>query len=202
MSGWPDSRSGLAAEPCMEHTTTTAVAPRRGRPRKFSGPSRPVTLTLPVETIEALTALDSDLSRAVVRIAQSEGRRRHAAAELATFGRRAVIIVNAGRTLERRAGVDLVPLPDGRALIAFEEPTTPDAVELRIEDALEDPDLSRTDRDTFEAILEILKTARRSGEVALLRRNIIVLEGRSRAPAGIRRSRLPHHRTKPKHQRS
>jgi hypothetical protein len=186
----------------MQHTTTTSVAPRRGRPRKFSGPSRPVTLTLPIETIEALTALDSDLSRAVVRIAQSEGRRRHTAAELATFGRRAVIVVNASRALERRVGVDLVPLPDGRALISFEETTTPDALELRIEDALEDPGLSRADRETFGAILEILKTARRSGEIALLRRNIIVLEGRSRPRSGARSSRLPHNSTKPKHQRS
>ena len=182
--------------------TTRSVTPRRGRPRKFSGPSRPVTLTLPVETIDALTALDSDLSRAIVRIVQPELHRRPARAELATFGRRAVIIVNASRTLERRVGVDLVPLPDGRALISFEEQTTPDALELRIEDALEDPDLSRTDRETFEGILEILKTARRSGEVAVLRRNIIVLEGRTPSPAGRRRSR-PERRTKQqKHQRS
>jgi hypothetical protein len=181
---------------------TTSVAPRRGRPRKFSGPSRPVTLTLPIETIEALTTLDSDLGRAVVRIAQSEVRRRHAAAELATFGRRAVIIVNASRALERRIGVDLVPLPDGRALISFEEQTTPDTLELRIEDALEDPGLSSADRETFEAILEILKTARRSGEVAVLLRSIIVLEGRRQPRSGERPSRLPHSRTKPKHQRS
>jgi hypothetical protein len=185
----------------MEHTTTP-VASRRGRPRKFSGPSRPVTLTLPVETIEALNALDSDLSRAVVRIAQSEVRHPHAAAELATFGRRAVIIVNASRTLERRIGVDLVPLPDGRALISFEETTTPDTLELRIEDALEDPGLSPADRETFEAILEILKTARRSGDVAVLRRNIIVLEGRSRPRSGARPSRRSTHNTKHKHQRS
>jgi len=187
----------------MEHTMTS-VAPRRGRPRKFSGPSRPVTLTLPVETIEALTALDSDLSRAVVRIAQSDVRPHHAAAELATFGRRAVIIVNASRALERRIGVDLVPLPDGRALISFEEQTTPDTLELRIEDGLEDPDLSPADREIFGGILDILRTARRSGEVVLLRRNIIVLEGRSRPrPAAARSSRRPHKRTKPKkHQRS
>lgn len=185
----------------MDHTPTPA-APRRGRPRKFSGPSRPVTLTLPVETIEALTAFDSDLSRAIVRIVQPELRRRHSRAELSRFGRRAVIVVNASRALERRVGVDLVPLPDGRALIAFEEHTTPDALELRIEDALEDPGLSRTDRETFEAILEILKTARRSGEVAVLRRNIIVLEGRGPSRSGRRRSR-PATRTKqPKRQRS
>ena len=96
-----------------------------------------------------------------------------------------MIVVNVSRALERRAGVDLVPLPDGRALISFEDTTSPAALELRIEDALEDPTLSAPDRETFEAIYDILKTARRSGDVALLRRNIIVLEGRrSRRPRG------------------
>jgi hypothetical protein len=43
---------------------------------------------------------------------------------LATFGRRAVIVVNPTRTPERRTGVVLVPLTDGRALIAFDESMT------------------------------------------------------------------------------
>ena len=38
-----------------------AVAPRRGRPRKFNGPSRAVTLTLPENVLAALGALDRKL---------------------------------------------------------------------------------------------------------------------------------------------
>ena len=178
----------------MAEALRPSVAPRRGRPRKFTGPSRPVTLTLPVDTIEALASVDADLSRAIVRLVKPDIARRHAAAELSRFGRRAVIVVNANRALERRAGVDLVPLPDGRALISLEESTTPAALELRIEDALEDPDLPAPDRHVFEAILEILKTARRSGDVALLRRNIIVLEGRRPARPGRRPVRLSRNR--------
>jgi len=171
----------------MEQPTTRPIAARRGRPRKFSKPSRPITLTLPVETLEALAAVDPDISRAIVSITQPGSRQRRAAAELCAFGRRSIIVVNACRTLERRTGVDLVPLPDGRALISFEDTTSPAALELRIEDALEDPTLTASDRETFEAIYDILKTARRSGDVALLRRNIIVLEGRrSRRPASAR----------------
>ena len=163
----------------MDQPAVRPAAARRGRPRKFSGPSRPVTLTLPVATLEALGALDADISRAIVRITQPElKRQRRAAVELCAFGRRSVIVVQASRALERRAGVDLVPLPDGRALISFEDTTSPAALELRIEDALEDPTLPAADRELFEAIYDILKTARRSGEVALLRRSIIVLEGR------------------------
>ena len=162
-----------------------SVVRRRGRPRKFDGPSRPVTLTLPLHVIEALSAVDADLSKAVVRIAQPElGRRPHLPAELATFGHRAVIVVNRSRTLERRTGVGLVPLPDGRALISFDRTTTPAALELMLEDALEDSTLPAKDRAVFEGIGQILRDARRSGDVQLRQANIIVLEGPRRvAPA-------------------
>jgi hypothetical protein len=159
------------------------AAPRRGRPRKFSAPSRPVTLTLPLDVIAVLAAVDGDLSRAVVRIAQPRlARRPHPPAELARFGRRSVIVVNPSRTLERRTGVGLVPLPDGRALISFEAATTPAALELRIADALEDPRLPKADRAIFEAVAAILKAARRSGAVMMRQPSIIVFEGRSPRP--------------------
>ena len=164
---------------------TKTVAPRRGRPRKFTGPSRPVTLTLPLHVIAALSAVDADLSRAVVRIAQPElARRPHPPAELASFGNRAVIVVHPSRTLERRTGVGLVPLPDGRALISFDQPTTAAGLELMIVDALEDKALPAVDRAIFEGIADILRSARRSGDVLLRQPSIIVLEGRRRhAPA-------------------
>jgi hypothetical protein len=160
---------------------------RRGRPRKFTAPSRPVTLTLPDHVIEALTGLDRDLGRAIVRLSQPMlTGRPHPPAELATFGRHSVIVVNPSRTLERRTGVELVHLPDGRALISFERSMTISGLELLIEDALEDPALPPSDRRIFQAIATILKTARRSSSVAMLQRQIIVLETR-RAAAPQRR---------------
>jgi hypothetical protein len=166
------------------------LGPRRGRPRKFQVPSRAVTLTLPEHVIDALGALDPDLSRAVVRLTQPElAKRPHPPAELARFGRRAVIVVNPSRTLEERTGVSLVPLPDGRALISFDSPITISGFELMIEDALDDRRLPGLDRAIFKAILEILRSARRSKDVTLQQRNIIVLESRRRAPSA--RSRRP-----------
>ena len=166
----------------MEDSSKSVVPRRgRGRPRKFTSPSRPVTLTLPLQVIAALRTVDADLSRAVVRLAQpAVTPRPRPPAELVTFGRRAVIIVNPTRTLERRTGVGLVPLPDGRALISFDQPTTPAALELMIADALEDRQLPAADRAVFEAILNILRNARRASDVSLRQSNIIVLEGRKR----------------------
>ncbi len=153
------------------------VLPRRGRPRKFARASRAVTLTLPEDVIEALAAVDPDISRAVVRMTQPElGKRVHPPAELATFGRRGVIVVNPSRTLERRTGVVLVPLSDGRALISFDDPMSIAKLELSIQDAIDDPLLAAPDAEVFRAIGAILRDARRSADVTLHQRSIIVLE--------------------------
>lgn len=167
-----------------------SLSSRRGRPRKFTVPSRAVTLTLPEHVIDALGALDADLSRAVVRLAQPElAKLPRPPAELATFGRHAVIVVNPSRTLERQTGIALVHLPDGRALISFDRRMTIAELELMIEDAIEDTRLTQADQSIFSAIADILKTARRSNDVALLQRSIIVLETRRAAAAGDARRR-------------
>jgi hypothetical protein len=158
------------------------MSPRRGRPRKFEAPSRAVTLTLPQHVIEALGAVDADLSRAVVRLAEPEmAKRPHPPAELATFGTRAVIVVNPTRTLEQHTGVHLIPLPDGRALISFDAPVTIADLELMIEDAIDDHRLSASDQSVFKAIADLLRGARRSNAVQLRQRNIIVIESRRAA---------------------
>jgi len=154
-----------------------AVSPKRGRPRKFARPSRAVTLTLPDEVIDALSRIDGDLSRAVARLAQPElAKRPHPPAELAAFGRRAVIVVNPTRTLEQRTGVLLVPLSDGRALISFDEPLSVAQLELRLQAAVEDARLSRGDRDIFRSVGQLLRDARHAPDVAVQQRHIIVLE--------------------------
>ena len=160
------------------------VRPRRGRPRKFPVPSRAVTLTLPENVIAALTAVDADLSLAVARVMQprlAEGP--HAPAELSVFGRRAVIVVHPSRRLERQIGVELVPLPDGRALISFDHPMTISQIELMLRDAIDRGGLPSDDRPTFVAIADILSSTRRSERVTLRQRSIIVLEA-SRGAVG------------------
>jgi hypothetical protein len=134
-------------------------------------------LTLPEHVISALERIDQDLSRAVVRVTQPEMRKRpHPAAELSTFGGRAVIVVNPTRTLERRTGVVLVPLSDGRALISFDESMTAARLELAIDDVLEDSELPAQDAAVFIGIRDILRQARRSATVKLSERNILVIE--------------------------
>ncbi len=165
--------------------TLNNLKPKRGRPRKFRTPSRAVTLTLPEDVLRVLGGIDHDLSRAIVRVMQPEmAKQPHPAAELATFGRRAVIVVNPTRTLETRTGILLVPLPDGRALISFDESMTTSALELLIEDALEAEPLPEADLRIFETIRDLLKNARRAGGVRLHERRIVVLESKGTKPKG------------------
>lgn len=169
------------------------LAPRRGRPRKFNAPSRAVTLTLPEQVLGTLSAVDGDVSRAIVRLTHRQAARRpHPPAELVRFGRRAVIVVSPTRTLEERTGIFLVPIPDGRALISFDDSITIASFELKVRDALDDRTLSSGDRRIFESVHHVLRTARTGEQLVLHERKIIVLESRARknrsGSAGSRKS--------------
>ena len=131
-----------------------------------------------------LSKVNQDLSRAVVTVAKRVPVNGHPPAELMVFGNRAVITVRPTPSLEQRAGVHLVPLPDGRALISFDQPRSIADLELLLLDALEDPALSPDDRRVFQGIETILRESRRSHDVALLNRSIIVLESGRRRRAG------------------
>lgn len=166
-----------------------SLLPRRGRPRKFAAPARPVTVTLPVDVIERLSA-GGDLSRGIVRLAARAATRTPSPpAELVTFGRHAVIVVTPTRTLEKHTGVALVPLPDGRALLSFEQPLSVAELELLLADKLEDGRLPTEDAAVFRAIADILKGARRDAAITLSQRSIIVLRGSRRNRVRPRRTR-------------
>ena len=153
---------------------------RRGRPRKFSRPAHTVTLTLPDDVIERLGALDADLGRAIVRLALShEPQASSSVVDVSTFGGRAVILVPPTRRLAALPGVELVPIADGRMLIALEEPLTEEAFELLVRDALEDASLASPDRELFADLARVLREARVETRVTL--RRILVLRARGTA---------------------
>jgi len=164
----------------------TLIDVRRGRPRKFSRPARTVTLTLPDDVIERLGRVDADLGRAVVRLAQShEPAASTSGVEVAAFGGRAVILVSPIRALAALPGVELVPIGDGRALIALDEQVTEQAFELMVRDRLDDSTLKVSDRELFVVLAATLREAR--AETRVTSRRILVLKAQSsarRKPAG------------------
>jgi hypothetical protein len=152
--------------------------PRPGRPRKFGRPSRTVALTLPEDVIAALGRLDPDLGRAVVRLSQPlvADRTTRPPVELARYRDHAVIVVPPVKSLERIAGVTIVPLPDGRALISLEESMSIFEFEVKLLYALADVKLPPEDRSVMSSIAEILKHARKTKGVSLFGRSIIVMK--------------------------
>jgi hypothetical protein len=152
-----------------------------GRPSKYGRPSRAVTVTLPQDVLDGLGAVDADLGRAIVKLAERRGAVRARAAlpaELAAYGNHAVIIVNPAKALKRLPGVQLIPVGSGRALISFSHPHSIPELELAVRDAIERGAMSARERRTLEAIAEILQRARRSPGVSVKERTIIVLESK------------------------
>jgi len=151
-----------------------------GRPRKFGRPSRAVTVTLPEDVLTRLGVLDTDLGRAIVTLVERRGARARGRAvkpaEIASYGRHAVIIVTPVNALKRIAGVQLVPIGNGRALISLERTHSVPEFELGIGDVLSQGDITETERRTLGAIADILKQTRRSRRVMLEERTIIVFE--------------------------
>jgi hypothetical protein len=140
-----------------------------------------VTLTLPEDVLARLGAVDADLGQAIVKLVEDRpNRRQHVrrSAELSSYGNHAVILVTPVKTLKRLAGVQLVPVGNGRALISLESPHAIPQLELDLRDALDRPDVGSLERQTLEALAEILREARLSRRVRLEERTIIVLESK------------------------
>ena len=152
-----------------------------GRPQKYGRPSRAVTVTLPEDVIARLQAIDADLGRAIVAVAEFRTSRRLQMirpAELANYGNHTVIVVMPFKALKRLRGVQLVPIGNGRALISLDDPRAVPELELQLQDALDQAGVNGAERKSLEALAEILREARRSRRVTVKERTIIVLESK------------------------
>ena len=158
----------------------TALKTRRGRPRKFGRPARPVTLPLPTDVIARLNAMDGDLGRAIVTLVDKSALRPRvsAGASMASYGRRAVILVRPVPALRRLRCVQLVPVGNGQALIALDHPNAVPQLELDLRDALDQTGLKKLDRRVLETVAEMLRDARQSDVLRVAERSNIVLEGK------------------------
>jgi hypothetical protein len=157
------------------------VKPGRGRPQKFGRRASSVTLTLPDDVLERLCAIDSDMGRAIVGLVEQVPRKLRRVprpAEVASYGRRAVILVTPAAVLKRLPGVQLVPVANGRALIALDHPHSIPQLELNVREMLESRALRASERPVLEALATILRDARVSHRLTVVERSIIVFEAR------------------------
>jgi len=153
-------------------------AARLGRPRKYGRPSRAVTVTLPVDVLERLSAFHADVGSAIVNMVLRTAPARLQpirAAEIARYGNHAVIIVTPSRALKRLRGVQLVPIGDGRALISLVPSMSISALELQVRDALDGTDVPKHERQALKSIADILRRGRASRGLTFEARTIIVM---------------------------
>jgi hypothetical protein len=140
-----------------------------------------VTVTLPEDLIERLKAQHLDLGRAIVELFEkTDGQRGDTPVQLAEFGRGALILVPPASALRRIAGVELIPLSNGRALIALDQPMSTSDLELTLNDALAEPALGPGDRNVVADVIDILRDARTSPRARLRQRTIIIVERTAR----------------------
>lgn len=146
-----------------------------------------MTLTLPDDVVAALKTVDPDVSRAVVRVVQPlmVGESPRPAASVTTFGdRAALILLPPNRWLREFAGVELISLSDGRALISFDEGMSIADFELSLGDAIADDTLPQDDKAMLHELATILRNTRRSKGVVLKRRSIVILHQTGRSTNG------------------
>ena len=127
--------------------------------------------------------MNPDLARAIVDLVDRTPKPRHpvnTGVSMASYGNHAVILVPEVKALRRMRGVQLVPVGEGRALIALEQPHSVAQLELDLRDALDRAKFQPGEKPVLESVAEILRSARQSHALTMVERSIIVLEGRRR----------------------
>lgn len=160
--------------------------PSGGRPRKFGEPSRPVTVTLPESTLQALAEVDPDRATAIVRLAGGAGNTPKASTRLARIvdiGKgRSVIIVASSRCLKKIPFLHLIETSPGEFLLALQSGHDFKNLELAVRDELDElPASEERERALLSALLKCFACTRKKNigiraEILLLgksRRNTI-----------------------------
>jgi hypothetical protein len=157
-----------------------------GRPPKYGRPARAVTVTLPEDVLARLSAIHADVGSAIVHLVERNTSPREppvGPAHLNRYGKNAVIVVTPGKALRRLRGVELVPVGHGRALISLPPSTPISSLELQVRDALERLAPGERERDTLQALAEILRLGRGAHGLTSEARTIIVLASKPKRKA-------------------
>lgn len=138
-----------------------------GRPRKFSEPSHPVTVTLPERTLKNLYAIDKDRARAIARVTDMAIPDEVPPAKLVEVARVApgigMLVVPPSRLLRSIRLIRLVEVAPSRFLITVPTGTAPSELEVALHDALEDTPMNELrERGIVTELLKQMRHIRKS----------------------------------------
>lgn len=152
---------------------------KRGRPQKFGRAAQLVSLTLPRDIIDWLSAIDEDMGWALVKIHERASKTRKAdidVAQLVRFpGDRALIQVQSD-LFSDMPGVSLIPISDDRAFLALDSGKGIADLELIVIDRIDAPRIKAVELAALLRLRQLLKQWRQAG-LRFESRSIIVARG-------------------------
>lgn len=160
-----------------------------GRPPKFDEPRRPITVTLPVRTLEQLEAIDPDRAQAIVKLAGREAKRRNTRPPAVDVVEVApgcgIILVGPMRSLEQIRVLRLVEVAPDRYLLTIPSGTAVESVEIALLDMMEglSPEQA-SEKAALEQLRGILGRQRRNETIS--KREMLLIDTRAAAGAASR----------------
>jgi len=143
-----------------------------GRPRKFTEASRPITITLPEKTLRGLERIDPDRGRAIVKVTEralnEDGQPRPMVEVVEVDKKVGLVIVGPSQALRRIPFLRLVEVAPSRFVLALEAGKGFNALELSINDLLEDlPADHSQERQLITELQAHIRNLRRADRVSL-----------------------------------
>jgi hypothetical protein len=143
-----------------------------GRPPKFDEPSRPVTVTLPESTLNALELVNQDRAKAIVTLAKTipnHGNGAPPSVEIIHVASQiGLLIVGYSQALRKIPFLHLVEVAPGRFLLALDSGNDFHTLEIAIQDILEELTADQEyERTLISTLLEKVKSLRKSERVSM-----------------------------------
>lgn len=144
---------------------------RGGRPRKFTGPSRPVTVTLSESTLDDLERIHPDRALAITKATDwAVGQGKDPADTLRIVkvdGNRSIITVGPSKSLKQIPWLRCVEIAPARFLIVLPTGTPVESLEIAIMDMLEQlPPTEVGERALLEGLRKYISAQRKTQSVS------------------------------------
>jgi hypothetical protein len=156
---------------------------KSGRPPKFHGARRPVTVTLPEDTLARLASIDADRARAIVKatnaaLAGGDGKRN--IVELVEVAPDvSIVIVEPSRVLRGISWLRLIEVAPLRYMIALPQGTAVDSLELTLVELLEGShDMDAREISMLKQLRDLMRKSRRRGDLS--KAEIMIVDTRAK----------------------
>jgi hypothetical protein len=152
-----------------------------GRPPKFQEPRQPVTMILPTRVLDALSRVDTDRARAVVKVTEAvmgTDKRHSEPVELVEMAaNKFIIVVGASETLKRIPSLKLIEIAPGRHLLTISSGTPVEALEVALSDMIHEPKHQGNEPETriMRELLNLIGAHRRTRR--LTKSEILIISG-------------------------